>query len=67
MDNKIVITLKDSKKQINFESNPTLFELVATKLIIEEVIEHNFHKSEVYETLHHVYNLISDVEEVIRT
>ena len=67
MDNKIVITLKDSKKQIDFESNPTLFELVATKLIIDEVIEHNFHKSEVYEALHHVYNLISDVEEVIRT
>ena len=67
MDNKIVITLKDSKEQINFESNPTLFELVATKLIIEEVIEHNFHKSEVYEAFFHVYNLISDVEEVIRT
>lgn len=47
MDNVITITLKDGQKNIHrieFESNPTLSELTAAKLVLEEVLEHNFKK-----------------------
>lgn len=47
MNNVITITLKDGQKNIHrieFESNPTLSELTAAKLVLEEVLEHNFKK-----------------------
>ena len=42
MDNVITITLKDGQKnihRIDFESNPTISELVACRLVIDEVLE----------------------------
>lgn len=67
MDNVITVTLKeDQQKRIEFESNPTLFELIAVKLIVDEVLEHNFNKSDILYALPEVYNRLENVEEVRR-
>ena len=48
MDNIITIRLKENKEDgshdynIRFESNPTVSELVASWLIMQEVLEHAF-------------------------
>lgn len=70
MDNVITITLKDgqdnNRHAIEFESNPTLSELVAAKLVIEEVLEHNFHKEEILLKMGIIYPRLSDLEEITR-
>lgn len=67
MDNVITITLKeDRQKKIEFESNPTLFELVAAKLIIDECLEHNFNKGDILYAISTIYQRLENVEEVIR-
>lgn len=56
MDNVITLTLKeDQQKRVEFESNPTLFELVAAKLIIDECLEHNFNKGDILYATSTVY------------
>ena len=69
MDNVITITLKDGQKNIHrieFESNPTLSELVAAKIVIEEVLEHNFKKGEILLKQGIIYERLADLEEVKR-
>lgn len=66
MDNVITVTLKeDQQKRIEFESRPTLYELVAMKLIIDECLEHNFNKGDILDSMSHMYMRLENVEEVI--
>lgn len=69
MDNVITITLKDGQEnihRIDFESNPTLSELVACRLVIDEVLEHNFKKEEILLKMGIIYPRLSDLEENAR-
>ena len=69
MDNVITITLKDGQKnihRIDFESDPTLSELTAAKLVLEEVLEHNFKKEEILLKEGIIYPRLQDLEEIIR-
>lgn len=68
MNNVITITLQDKEgiHKIEFDSSPTITELVAINLIITECLEHNFHRGEILEAEYHIYNRLSNVEEVIR-
>lgn len=69
MDNVITITLKDGQEnihRIDFESNPTISELVACRLVIDEVLEHNFKKEEILLKMGIIYPRLSDLEETIR-
>ena len=71
MDNVITITLKDKpdfhKHQISFESNPNLQELAAACLVLEEVMEHNYHKAEILSARHLIYGRLEDLEEERKT
>lgn len=70
MDNVITIVLDDKQAEhrhrIEFESNPTLSELVAAKIVIEEVLEHNFKKGEILLKQGIIYERLADLEEVKR-
>ena len=69
MDNVITITLKDGQEhihRIDFESHPSLTELVAAKLVIEEVLEHNFDKEQILIRTGIIYPRLRDLEENIR-
>ena len=73
MDNVITITLKDSTfsgqkniHRIEFESDPTLSELIAAKLVLEEVLEHNFKKEEILLKEGIIYPRLQDLEEIRR-
>lgn len=69
MDNVITITLKDGQKnihRIDFESDPTLSELTAAKLVLEEVLEHNFKKEEILLKEGIIYPRLRDLEEIRR-
>lgn len=72
MDNIITIRLKekgDGKHdyKIDFESNPTLSELVISWLVIQEILEHNYDRQVIYAHMTSLYSRIIDVEEVRRT
>lgn len=73
MDNIITITLKEKKLEgpeniyrIEFESNPTVSELCAAKLVLEEILEHNFKKEEILRYTDLVYPRLSNIEEIRR-
>ena len=71
MDNIITIRLKEAEDgshnyNIKFESNPTASELVASWLILQEVLEHNFDRQLIYTKMNSLYSRIKDIEEVIR-
>lgn len=69
MDNVITITLKDGQEnihRIDFESNPTLSELVVCRLVIDEVLEHNFKKEEILLKMGIIYPRLQDLEENTR-
>lgn len=69
MDNVITITLKDGQERIHridFESNPTISELVAARLVIDEVLEHNFKKEEILLKMGLIYPRLQDLEEITR-
>ena len=69
MDNVITITLKDGQEnihRIDFESNPTLSELVACRLVLDEVLEHNFKKEEILLKMGIIYPRLQDLEEITR-
>lgn len=72
MDNIITITLKDKRldntdiHRIEFQHNPTVSELCACKLIIEEVLEHNFKKEEILRFMDIIYPRLENLEEVRR-
>ena len=68
MENKITITLNDKEHihRIEFDSSPTVSELVAVGLILKEVLEHNFDTQTIYNAIAPVYGRLTDVEEIIR-
>lgn len=68
MDNVITITLKTGINihRIEFESDPTLSELIAAKLVIEEILEHNFRKNEIIVNQALIYPRLQDLEEIRR-
>lgn len=68
MENIITITLNDKEDihRIEFDSSPTVSELVAVGLIIKEVLEHNFRPGEIYSKIAPVYGRLEDVEEIVR-
>ena len=72
MDNVITITLKEDKAtgehvyHIDFESSPTISELCAVHLIIQEALNNNFDKTLIYTKCAAIYDRIRDVEEVMR-
>ena len=71
MDNVIKVTLKETPTgehdyHIDFESNPTISELIAGYLILQIVIENNFDRSQIYTKCAALYDRIRDIEEVIR-
>lgn len=68
MKNIITITLDDKnhKHKIEFDSSPTVSELVAVGLIIQEVLEHNFDKQSIFNMIAPIYGRLSDIEEVVR-
>lgn len=68
MDNVITITLNDKEHihKIEFDSSPTVSELVAVGLIIQEVLEHNFDKQSIFNMIAPIYGRLTDIEEVIR-
>ncbi len=68
MKNVIEIVLDDTKKEdrhsITFESNPTLSELVAASLVLEECLEHNFDKSSILKMRSMIYDRLENLEEL---
>lgn len=70
MDNIITIRLDDKQAEhrhvIEFASQPTLSELVACRLVIDEVLEHNFSKAEILLKQGIIYQRLADLEEVRR-
>lgn len=68
MENVITITLDDKNHthKIEFDSSPTISELVAVGLIIQEVLEHNFDKQSIFNMIAPIYGRLSDVEEVVK-
>ena len=68
MENIITITLNDKENihKIEFDSSPTVSELVAVGLIIHEVLEHNFNKAEIFSKIAPIYGRLENVEEIIR-
>ena len=70
MNNVIIITLDDTQVEHNFnvtfQSDPSLSELITSKLILEEVLEHNFSKSDILLKQGIIYEKIRDIEELRR-
>ena len=70
MDNIITIKLDDKQAEhrhvITFDSNPTISELCAAVLVLEEVLEHNFGKEEILRYKDLVYPKLCDLEEIRR-
>ena len=70
MKNIITITLDDTKAEhhfyVKFENDPSLSELITAKLVIEEVLEHNFKKGDILLKQGIIYQKLTDLEEVRR-
>lgn len=70
MNNVIIITLDDTQAEhhfnVSFQNDPSLSELITSKLIIEEVLEHNFNKSDILLRQGIIYGKIRDIEELRR-
>ena len=68
MKNVITITLNDKEHihRIEFDSSPTVSELVAVGHILKAVLEHNFDTQTIYNAIAPVYGRLTDVEEIIR-
>lgn len=70
MNNIITITLDDTKAEhvfnVKFENDPSLSELITSKLILEEVLEYNFKKEDILLKQGIIYAKIRDIEEIRR-
>lgn len=71
MDNVITINLKEKQDgehdyYVNFESSPTISEIVASYLILKLVMENNFDRTTIYTKCAAMYERIRDIEEVMR-
>lgn len=66
MDNVIRITLKEKPEKnynIDFETPPSVSELVTSILLLQEVLEHNFDRQTVLNKFACMYGRIQDIEE----
>lgn len=70
MNNVIIITLDDTQAEhhfnISFQNDPSLSELIISKLVLEEVLEHNFSKSDILLKQGILYGKLTDLEELRR-
>lgn len=70
MNNVIIITLDDTQAEhnfnVSFQNDPSLSELITSKLILEEVLEHNFNKADILLKQGIIYGKIRDIEELRR-
>lgn len=70
MNNVIIITLDDTQAEhhfnVTFQNDPSLSELITSKLILEEVLEHNFNKADILLKQGIIYGKIRDIEELRR-
>ena len=70
MNNVIIITLDDTQAEhkfnVSFQNDPSLSELITSKLIIEEVLEHNFNKGDILLKQGIIYGKLRDIEELRR-
>lgn len=70
MKNVIIITLDDTQAEhhfnVTFQNDPSLSELITSKLILEEVLEHNFNKADILLKQGIIYGKIRDIEELRR-
>ena len=68
MENVITIILNDKKHihRIEFDSSPTVSELVAIGLIIKEVAEQNFDRQTIYNMIAPIYGRLTNLEEVVK-
>ena len=70
MNNVITITLDDTKAEhefhVKFKNDPSLTELITAKLVLEELMEHNFTKTDILLKQGIIYPKIRDIEEVRR-
>lgn len=69
MDNIITITLKEKPEKnynVKFETPPSVSELCASILVLQEVLEHNFDRQTILNKMASVYGRLQDLEEVYR-
>lgn len=71
MNNVITINLKEKPDgehdyHVDFESSPTLSELVASYLILKITLENNFNQQLIYSQCSAIYDRIENIEEVLR-
>ena len=71
MDNVITIKFKETQTGahdygIDFESNPTVSELCASILVLQEVLEHNFDRQTILNKMAVIYSRLQDIEEFKR-
>ena len=69
MDNVITITLKEKPEKnygVKFETPPSISELVASILVLQEVMENNFDRQTILNKMASVYARLQDLEEVYK-
>ena len=70
MENVITITLldkgEDSVHKIEFDSSPTVSELVGAIIVLQQVLEHNFDRQTILNKLASIYARLENIEEVVR-
>lgn len=64
LQNQITIKIYEDKGSIVFKSEPSGFQLMAAKIILEELIDFHFTAQEKAELAIRVYKQIHNVEEV---
>ena len=63
-EQKITITIKDNNGKIDFKEHPTGFQLMAAKIILQEVLDFHFTGPEQARLALEAYDRIENVEEV---
>ena len=66
LQNQITIKIFEDKGSIDFKSEPSGFQLMAAKIILDELIDFHFTAPEKAELAIRVYNQIQNVEEVYK-
>lgn len=66
LKNQITIKIYEDRGSIDFKDEPSGFQLMAAKIILEELIDFHFTAPERAELATRVYNQIQNVEEVYK-